>query len=112
MSQPKNIEYNNGMPMYWRDEMSGKLLTAVMAYWTPYADTPDHIPELNDDHVSALRMYLIHWAEAPCWRRNPHANAEHNSQLESAIALAKSIFCRSDISNTLDALLELSIDPF
>ena len=32
------IEYNNGMPVYWRNESSGKLEEAVNAYWMPYAN--------------------------------------------------------------------------
>lgn len=98
--------------MYWRDEMSGKMLEAVVAFWSPYSDTPNKIPELSDQHVSFLRQYLIHWAEAPCWANNPNATNEHKILLNTAIAACKSIESRADINNAIDALMELGIDPF
>ena len=98
--------------MYWRDETSGRLLTAVMNYWTPYADSPDRVEELNQSDISALRMYLSHWANAPCWSNNPHATAEHKANLETAISLAESISSRADVSRTIDALSRVAIDPF
>ena len=39
------IEYNNGMPVYWRNESSGKLEEAVNAYWMPYANLSSDIPD-------------------------------------------------------------------
>lgn len=106
------IKYNNGMPVYWRDETSGRMLTAVMAFWLPYADSPNNVPELSEEHIIYLKQYLVHWAEAPCYRTNPYATAEHKMQLDSAIALCKSIESRKDINVALDALMELAIDPF
>ena len=53
----KMIKYNNGTPMYWRDETSGRMLSAVMAFWSPYADSPDRVPELEPEHIIYLRQY-------------------------------------------------------
>lgn len=106
------IKYNQGMPMYWRDEMSGKMLSAVVAFWSPYADSPQNIPELSAEHVCLLREYIVHWVEAPCFQANPHMTMENKLQLESAIIQAKNINNRADINVVLNALSELAIDPF
>ena len=98
--------------MYWRDEMSGKLLTAVTNYWSPYADTPDNVPELDESDISALRWYILHWAKAPCWQNNPHIDPGIRFQLAAAIEMANAIDNREDITKTLRKLLELGIDPF
>jgi hypothetical protein len=102
----------SGTPLYWRDEISGKMLDSVMAFWSPYADTPENIPELSDADLANLKMYIVHWAAAPCWRNNPSITPEIEARLESAIAQAKNIASRADINKTLDALLDLGIDPF
>ena len=106
------IQYNNGAPLYWRDERSGKMTEAVEAYFSPCADYQPFIPELSTAHVDLLRKYLVHWAQAPCWQNNPHINSDIRVQLDKAIAQAKSIECRSDISDCIDSLMMLSIDPF
>lgn len=106
------IDYNHGIPMYWRDEASGKMLEAIIAFWSPYADSPRNIPPISDEHISLLRWYLIHWAKAPCWRMNPHISTEQLMQLDNAIALAENINSGKDICKTLDALMVLAIDPF
>ena len=99
------IEYNNGMPVYWRNESSGKLEEAVNAYWMPCAN-------LSANHVNLLRQYIVHWATAPCWRNNPYLDAGIEAELDKAIALSRSITTRSDICDALDSLMTLAIDPF
>lgn len=106
------IKYNNGIPNYWRDETSGKLAEAVTAYWKPYMDNQKTIPELTSEHIAALKMYIAHWAEAPCWKNNPYIDAQVLGQLQKAIDMANSIGSRKDISLTINELLELGIDPF
>lgn len=112
------IKYNQGMPMYWRNETSGRLHKAVMAFLSPACDlslcekSPENIPELSDEDVCLLREYLVHWAEAPCFQNNPHISRQQKLQLEGVIMQAKDINNRADINNVLDALMKLVIDPF
>ena len=100
------------MPMYWRDEMSGRLLASVMAFWSPYAEHPQNVSELETKDIENLKMYLVHWAKAPCWRLNPNADAEKLAELDKAIALTQAIDSRKSINRALSALMELGIDPF
>ena len=106
------IKYNLGMPMYWRDETSGRLLASVMAFWSSYADTPKNVSELDETDIANLRMYLVHWAKAPCWKKNPNITPKIKAQLNKAIAMTENIKNRTDINKALDALLDLGIDPF
>lgn len=98
--------------MYWREETSGKMESAVNAYWLPYTNNQKGLPELSDEHINILRMYIVHWAKAPCWLGNPHINSDLHHDLELAIEEAESISDRKSISQTLNSLLELGIDPF
>ena len=112
------INYNNGMPAYWRDETSGKMEDAVWEYFDPYANPEQdpekitEIPELTNQSLALLKRYILHWANAPCYRHNPSATPEHMAELGKAIALAEKIEGRSDINKALAALMHLGIDPF
>jgi|SRR5210317_225068 len=125
------IQYINGAPVYWRAETSGKMEEAVHAYWQPYAENSQApAPELSDEHITVLRMYIVHWAEAPAWKNNPDITEELRSDLIRAIAMAHlmrtrmrsvPLLCngqmlpasrRDDISKVLNKLLEHGIDPF
>jgi hypothetical protein len=105
------IPYNNGIPSYWQDETSGQIKKAVDAYWQARIITGKN-DELSPENIAILRIYLLHWAEAPCYRDNEHATATDLVQLDKAIAKAQNIKNIKDISNTLDFLMQLGIDPF
>lgn len=49
------IEYNNGLPVYWRDETSGKMARAVQAYWQPYSKDKAP-PELEEKNINLNLM--------------------------------------------------------
>jgi hypothetical protein len=110
------------MPNYWKDETSGQMAKAVEAYW-------DHSrrDELSPENIASLKLYLIHWAEAPCYSRLlggklPTQNATYRNseyataldlfQLDKAIAIAHNINNTEDISIAVNLLMQLGIDPF
>ena len=68
-------------PLYWRDEVSGKLSEAIETYFEPYTlanlEGDRIIPALSDRHLQLIRQYLIYYVKAPCWRQNLHADSEH-----------------------------------
>jgi hypothetical protein len=101
------IEYRDGLPNYWREETLGQLEQAVKAYL-------DHSrrDELSPENIASLKLYLIHWAEAPCYRNSQYATALDLFQLDKAIANAHNINNTEDISITVNLLMQLGIDPF
>jgi hypothetical protein len=101
------IEYNNGIPKYWKDETSGQMTKAVNAYWSP-----SRRDELSPENIASLKLYLIHWAEAPCYKNNEYATAVDLVQLDKAIKEAHNINNTEDISITVNILMQLGIDPF
>ena len=105
------IPYFQGTPKYWRYEVSGELEAAVNAYFKPYNDNSE-ISELSDRHIQLLKEYLLHWAEAPVWRQNSHAEVGQLEKLDRAIARIKAVNTRQDIGQCIIELSYLGIDPF
>jgi hypothetical protein len=101
------IPYNNGKPSYWRDETSGQIKKAVEAYWSH-----SRRDELSPENVAILRIYLLHWAKAPCYRDDQYATEEDLIELDKAIAIAHNINNTEDIDITVNILMQLGIDPF
>lgn len=101
------IKYNNGMPNYWKNETSGQMAKAVEAYWST-----SRRGELNSENIASLKLYLIHWAEAPCYRNNEYITETDLAQLDKAIKKAHNINNTEDISITVNILMNLGIDPF
>lgn len=107
------IEYNIEGPKYWKFETSGRLAAAVKAYFRPYQEVMiSPSIELTETHLLHLRAYLSHWAEAPCWRLNPHSCSDHLAALDKLANDAKAINCRKDIDQWIEQALDLGIDPF
>lgn len=108
-----DIPFRNGGPCYWMHEETGILQQAVNAYFLPYR-TVMVIPsiELAEKPLLYLRSYLVHWADAPCYKNNPHATDEDLGRLKELIESAKRINSRKDIDEWLEQALEIGIDPF
>ena len=104
------------IPLYWRDERSGKLTEAVEAYLEPYTldnlDSDRAIPELSDRHLQLIRRYLLYYVKAPCWRENPYAGPDEFARLDRLVRLAQNISSREDISAFILGCLGLGLDPF
>lgn len=81
---------------YWRNEVSGRLAHAVMAYL-------DEKP-MSREQLAIFRSYLDIWIHAPCWL-GPEPELGHLrstvSTLDSAAAIRK----------WLDEALDICIDP-
>lgn len=81
-------------PHYWRNETSGVLQPAVMAYLEG--------GEMTAGQISALRAYLRQWIAAPVW----HGPEVH--ELREGIDRLTS---REAIGNWLAIAVERGIDP-
>ena len=103
-------------PLYWRDEQSGKLAEAVMAYFEPYTlenlEGDYSIPPLSPEHLKLIRDYLVYYIKAPCWKNNPHADSEEFAALDRLIEQAQKIENRKDIGDFVKDCMGLGLDPF
>jgi len=86
-------------------ETSGRLESAVKAYFDPRA-------KLSQKQLEYLKAYIVHWADAPCYKANPFAEIEDMAALHALIDAGRAISSREDIDNWIDQALELGIDPF
>ena len=92
-----------GLPLAWRDELSGELARAVEAY----LDNRISGETVLDEQITMLREYLVHYIDAPCW----------NSQIEFAIELsdlrasARELDSATEISEWIAKAMEIGLDP-
>ena len=106
-------------PLYWRDETSGKLESAVIAFFEPYASLTHAsltqkklAPDLSAEQIKLLRDYLVYYIKAPCWKNNPHADSEEFAAIDRLTEQAQNISCRKDIEQFAQDCLQLGLDPF
>jgi hypothetical protein len=57
-------------PLYWRDEMSGFLPDAMLAYLN-HVSAPTRFPPPNQEQFDIVKEYLIYVVNAPCWLDSP-----------------------------------------
>lgn len=55
------LSYPAGVPLYWQNEASGRLKTAVLNFF--------HKRETEED-LALVIWYIQHWIDAPCWTPN------------------------------------------
>ncbi|MEH2242348.1 hypothetical protein [Nostoc sp.] len=89
-----------GLPLNWRDETSGELPNAVFKYFS--------CEHLFESEISLLAEYCQHYINAPCW----DATGGFPTKLAALRQSATTISTVADISQWIDACLEIAIDPF
>lgn len=87
--------YPHGGPLYWRDEASGVLPAAVMAYLHA-RETPAQLALVID--------YCVYWCEAPCWRGD-------GLELTDLRQRGRMVTTRAGLQAWLWDLLRVGIDP-
>jgi hypothetical protein len=100
-SKDKKYRPPLGFPQYWRDDPSGQLQIAVLAY-LGYRGAEGPPPDAS--HIELLRDYLIHYIEAPCWASPPGV-------LENLISRAHDIQTPQDIADVEKRCLQIGLDP-
>ena len=90
-----------GFPQHWRDEPTGELQTAVLAY-IGYRGV--ETPEPNNRQIELLRDYLVHYIGAPAWAGDP----EMMAGLRRRAAEIESV---EDVSVLISDFLEIGLDP-
>jgi hypothetical protein len=56
-----------GLPLHWRNEQSGRLKAAILAFWNYRVNscTPP-----NEEQIFLIKCYLEHFIMAPCWQHD------------------------------------------
>lgn len=89
-----------GLPLTWRDEISEELSNAVFKYFSS-----EH---LFESEISLIAEYCQHYINAPCW----DATGGFPNELAALRQSAELLSSVDEISQWIDACLELAIDPF
>lgn len=112
MSAPHTVGHPNWSPLWlpfnWRNEVSGQLRIAVLAYLDNRVDkTP--LPEAE---LRMVRDYLIHYIHAPCWTQNLDPEDEDGGRILSELRLqAMSLASPEAIGAWIHKAMEIGLDP-
>ena len=92
----------HGLPLNWRDEVSGKLKDAVELYinYSVYKRT---YPYPTQEQLKLVVDYLTHHINAPCWSDSP--------ELQSLRSSVKELKTVEDISSWLMDCVQIGLDP-
>ena len=113
--------YPLGQPLYWGDEVSGRLPAAVRHYFdfccghAPDATAADlGIAPLTPDELKLLCDYCVHFIHAPCWENNliAHDCEDMLADLLQLRARAKTLASVESIRRWNSECVELGLDPF
>jgi hypothetical protein len=91
-----------GLPFYWRDEISGELTRAVMAYlnWGVNGQ------QITEDQVELVADYLSYWVNAPCWDQETF-----EEEIAALRAGATKLKTPEGINAWIHKALEIAADP-
>jgi len=100
-----------GLPFYWRDEASGELARAVMAY----LDNQTVGGRITEEQITLVREYLAHWANAPCWDHREIATLEQVNdafpELGELRRTVSDLKTADQIHDWLMLALDIGMDP-
>ncbi|HEY9664712.1 MAG TPA: hypothetical protein V6C65_40250 [Allocoleopsis sp.] len=91
-----------GLPRYWRDEVSGRMLKAVEGYINRAATAED---------LAIVQAYFKHWINAPGWDANPHQTDETRQQLETLRQSIDALTDQASLERWEKEALKIGIDP-
>lgn len=102
------IEYApGGIPLYWRNETSGRMRGAVMNFLNDRADVGD---------LLLIQAYFKHWINAPVW--SCYTPQDHDQLLLLRQSIEAMVDSRLDVRQNASNLnrwygqaVELGIDP-
>ena len=106
--------YHLDLPLYWRNETSGILEAAIIAYFEQYNPViPDEekTDRLSEDMIFLIRDYIVYYLKAPCWEGLRGDELKGRIELDNLIVRAGKIKSRGDISKILQDCLTLGFDP-
>ncbi len=103
VKMPDYYDPSFGTPFYWRQEPTGKLEAAILAYLA-HATGDRTAP--TSQQLLLIVDYLKYWIGAPCWQQ-----PEREYWLDRLRARSYSLNTIAEISNWLDDCLRVGLDP-
>ena len=98
----------SGLPLNWRDEVTGVLPTAVMRYLNHRIDGTS----IDEIDLELVRAYLQHFIEAPCWNHmNDIPEMGMASDLADLRRDVRDLKTPDAIAAWIHRCLDLGIDP-
>lgn len=98
-----------GIPLYWRDEMTGELPTAVNTYFKACAGEK---VTLTQRQLDIIANYLQHYIGAPCWTKTMEGDEAMFGDYKELIARAHTLASVESIKRWIADAMELGLDPF
>ena len=113
MSEERILNFNNfylpptGGPLYWRDEVTGVLSSAIWNFINSNASTgADVMPTARQ--LKIVQEYLEYYIHAPCWDIPDNAFADELEELRQS---SKRMRTEKEIHDWIFRALEIGIDP-
>jgi hypothetical protein len=99
---PRFYRPPHGLPLFWRDEVSGQLPAAVQAYLDNRCDGAP----ISDEQIALLRDYIHHYIHAPCWEQDAFA-----AELKELRGSVDGLTSSQAIADWIWKALEIGLDP-
>ena len=99
-----------GLPLNWRDDVTGQLPAAVTAYLNNRIDGKP----ITDGQVALVCEYMVHHINAPCWLANTIDEEADAMQLEAITELRREAAAAKtveDIAAYIHHALDWGLDP-
>lgn len=94
-----------GTPLNWRDDVTGRMESAVMAY---LKQTPD------EEQLKLVIAYIKHHIHAPCWlEKSPFGEVDEEMAEEIRALRKRSLQLKTleDVNEYISAALHSALDP-
>lgn len=96
------------LPFNWRNEVSGRLPTAIKAY----LDNRVEKTPMEQGQVTSVRDYLIHYIHAPCWTENLDPDDADGSRILSELRFeAMHLASPEAIGAWIRKAMDIGLDP-
>lgn len=95
-----------GLPLNWRDEVTGELPAAIGAYLDNRIDGS----RITEREVELVRSYMVHYIGAPCWNQM-NEDEELAEELAGLRRDVLTLRTAEDIGRWISRCLDIGIDP-
>lgn len=102
----RDFGHVKGLPLNWRDETSGVLITAVSRYMGSRINGTS----IDEIDVELVRVFLEHYINAPCWN---HMNEDEElaAELAGLRSDVKHLVTPDQVGAWINRCLDLGMDP-
>jgi hypothetical protein len=93
-----------GLPLYWRNEVTGKLPDAVNAYLDTRLE--ENAPSLTSEQLILLKAYFAHYINAPCWDESGF-----ETELKTLRKSVQTLISADDLAVFIHSAQQMGLDP-